>query len=183
MVEINKFINLREMIFKMKFNLIYENVMSEIINSEKLLNEGIFSKIGSAIAAGSLAAGAMLTPSDAIADEKPMVVTQQVKTHDVGTVINLAINTIKQFEGSIKDDDGNHIAYDDAKNKNRWNGIVNINSFIKSCKGRPTIGYGETDINIVKFGKISDSMAERLLRNKIRNIDSFLENLKRHIWV
>ena len=155
----------------MKFDLIYENIMNEIANSEKILTEGIFNKVGSMITAGTLAAGAMLAPTDTIADEKPIAITQQATiNHDVGAVINLAIDKIKQFEGAIKDANGNLIAYDDANNKRHWNGVENINSFIKSCKGRPTIGYGETDSDIVKLGKISNSTEERLLKNKIRKI-------------
>lgn len=159
----------------MKFDLIYENIMNEIANSEKILTEGIFNKVGSMITAGTLAAGAMLAPTDTIADEKPITITQQATiNHDIGAVINLAIDKIKQFEGAIKDANGNLIAYDDANNKRHWNGVENINSFIKSCKGRPTIGYGETDSDIVKLGKISNSTAERLLKNKIKKIDGFL---------
>ena len=46
----------------MKFNLVYENVMKELTESEKMLTEGVMKKLGSAIAAGTLAATAAMTP-------------------------------------------------------------------------------------------------------------------------
>ena len=53
-------------------------------------------------------------------------------------------------------------------------GEEGIKQFIKSCKGKPTIGYGETAKNIVLNGKISNSEARQLLLNRILTIHNYL---------
>jgi hypothetical protein len=77
-----------------------------------------------------------------------------------------------------------HVLYDDDVNvpthkKRRWNGKggqAGIDAFIKSCKGKPTIGYGTTDKNIVRMGKISDSDAKQHVLNRIKILYKHLYN-------
>ena len=157
----------------MKFNLIYENFMKDITQSEKLLTESIMKKIGSAIAAGTLAATAAIVPMNV---EAAPAKNHQVATQDATQFINYATRLIKQFEGSVKDSKGNHIVYDDANSKHRWDGKQDINKFIKSCRGKATIGYGETASNIVKKGRISEAEANQLLQKNIISLNNKLVN-------
>lgn len=158
----------------MKFNLIYENVMNDITQSEKLLTEGIMKKLGSAIAAGTLAATAAIAPMNA--EAAPVKDDHQVETQTATQFINYATQLIKQFEGSVKDSKGNYIVYDDADSKHRWDGKQDINKFIKSCRGKATIGYGETASNIVKKGRISEAEANQLLQKNIISLNNKLAN-------
>ena len=160
---------------KMKFNLVYENVMEEIAESEKMLTEGVMKKLGSAIAAGTLAATAAMTPANVeAAPVKNQQKEIQSNVNEANQLIGYAMRLLKYFEGSVKDSKGNHIVYDDADNKHRWNGKQDINEFIKSCRGKATIGYGETASNIVKKGKISDSEANQLLQKQIVSLNNKL---------
>lgn len=87
---------------------------------------------------------------------------------------------IMKYEGKVLDKDGNHVLYDDDVNavtKRRWNGkggINGIKAFIASCKGKPTIGYGITDKNIILKGKISDSEAKNLVLKRIKRLNLHL---------
>lgn len=93
---------------------------------------------------------------------------------------NQCINFIIHWEGSVKDSEGNHILYDDdvtVVKKRKWDGkggIEGIKRFIKSCKGKPTIGYGETSKDIIIKGKLTDSEAKSLLLRKIISINNYL---------
>lgn len=161
----------------MKFNLIYESVMKEIAESEQMLTEGVMKKLGSALAAGTLAATAAMTPMNV--EAAPMKSQQkevQVNNQSAIQLINYATRLLKQFEGSVKDSAGNHIVYDDADSKHKWDGKQDINKFIKSCRGKATIGYGETAADIVKKGKISDSEANQLLQKQIVSLNNKLAN-------
>jgi GH24 family phage-related lysozyme (muramidase) len=93
---------------------------------------------------------------------------------------SLTIPFIMRFEGKIVDSEGNHVVYDDdvdRRVKRRWDGKggkAGIQAFIKSCKGKPTIGYGETSIAIVSKGKISDSEARVLIQKRVNYINNKL---------
>ena len=160
---------------KMKFNLVYESVMKEITESEQMLTEGVMKKLGSAIAAGTLAATAAMTPANVeAAPVKNQQKEIQSNVNEANQLIGYAMRLLKYFEGSVKDSKGNHVVYDDADNKHRWNGKQDINEFIKSCRGKATIGYGETASSIVKKGKISDSEANQLLQKQIVSLNNKL---------
>lgn len=169
------------------FNKIYmQNIIEERNNFGKLV-------AGSAIL-GATAGLLIPTPSCDKIEDKPNETPQIIQTVNnipEPTVIkpkqknnkldiHQCINFIISWEGAIKDKDGNHILYDDDVNstvKRRWdgkNGKEGIIQFIKSCKGKPTIGYGETREEIVLKGKISDSEARKLLLNRILNIHNYL---------
>ena len=162
----------------MKFNIIYENTLSDIKKSEELLCENIMKKFGSALAAGTIAATSLLTPISAAASSTNVENQVELKTNKQNTteLIEYATYLLKYFEGSITDSNGNHIVYDDANNKHRWDEKQDINKFIKSCKGKATIGYGETSIDIVKKGKISDTEATQLLQKQIISLNDKLIN-------
>jgi GH24 family phage-related lysozyme (muramidase) len=112
-----------------------------------------------------------------IEQRKQSVVT---KNTDSQWMSSIAVPFIKYYEGKVLDHDGNHVLYDDdvtiksVKRKRKWDGKSSIDAFIKSCKGKPTIGYGETSSDIVRKGKISDAEANKLLENRIRSLDKFL---------
>lgn len=95
-------------------------------------------------------------------------------------ITEIAMPFIKKFEGTIKDKDGFHVLYDDvatAVNKNYWNGKggnSGIKQFIDSCKGQPTIGYGETNTAALMKGKISDAEADRFLLETLTSLDNYL---------
>lgn len=95
---------------------------------------------------------------------------------------SITIPFIIEWEGKVTDSNANHVLYDDdvkTKVKRRWDGNggqAGIDRFIRSCKGKPTIGYGETNPDIVRKGKISDNEARSLLERRIKNLDRFLSN-------
>jgi GH24 family phage-related lysozyme (muramidase) len=99
---------------------------------------------------------------------------------------DLALPYIVKWEGKIKDKDGNHILYDDDVSrtvKRRWNGKGGkrgIEAFIKSCVGKPTIGYGETDPAIIRKGKIDDATAKSLVQKRIIELNNYLNRKYEH---
>jgi GH24 family phage-related lysozyme (muramidase) len=124
--------------------------------------------------------------------DKQSDITNITSTDDVETADNDVIESedtwissitvpfIISWEGKVTDNNGNHVLYDDDVTKikkRRWNGKggqAGIDAFIKSCIGKPTIGYGETNLNIVRKGIISDSTAKDLLKQRIIALDKFL---------
>lgn len=98
-------------------------------------------------------------------------------------IANTAVPFIMKWEGKITDKNGNHVVYDDYvhdKVKRKWDGKSDINAFIKSCKGKPTIGYGDTATDLIKLGKISDSEAKSRLIQRLKNLDKFLSKTYKH---
>lgn len=99
---------------------------------------------------------------------------------DNAWISSITIPFIIEWEGKVTDSNGNHVLYDDdvtKKVKRRWDGKggqAGIDRFIKSCVGKPTIGYGETDSDIIRKGKISDSEATNLIKKRIIALDEFL---------
>ncbi len=149
-----------------KFNIIYEKCLNDIVSESNLLK-----KLGIIGAAGVLAT----TPLVAKSYEQPKndsIVNVDKSEYD--NLIESAENFIKNFEKTVKNDKQEHIAYDDLNPSNRWNEKDNIDTFIKGCKGKPTIGYGETSLEIIKKGKINENEAESLIKNRIINIDKQL---------
>lgn len=86
-----------------------------------------------------------------------------------------ALQFIKELEGSVVLN-GWHIAYDDANNKTRWDGVETYEQFIKRCKGTPTIGYGETNKDVVRKLSISQIEADALLNNRIVRIRQYVNS-------
>lgn len=164
-----------------KFNLIYEKILNELSESEQIINEAknnnLIKRVGKTLAAGALAAGALINPVNVnAADTAKNEKTNSVEIKDAAQFIDYATRLLKQFEGSVKDSKGNHVVYDDADPDHHWDGKQNIDEFLKSCNGKPTIGYGETQSSIVKKGKISEAEANTLLKNQIISINNKLVN-------
>ena len=113
-------------------------------------------------------------------------------------VINNAFDLIIQFQYEIKGDvyDSNgkviaknvHIVYDDKMPmrslKKKWDGKPNtLASFIKNCKGKPTIGYGVTFKNVVNKGYITQSQAESSCKEYIKQIQGIIiRRLGKQYW-
>lgn len=159
-----------------KFEIVYK-MINEELNNSKIIHEGIAGKIGKTLATGAIAAASMLSPMNAdardIDNNNNNNQHTKVKVQSAEQFINYTERLLKQFESFVKDSKGNHIAYDDLTKK-KWNGKQDIDKFIKSCKGKATIGYGETDLNTVRKGSISEQEANTLLRNHIISINNKL---------
>ena len=112
---------------------------------------------------------------------EPEVTRPELKHNNI-LDLNKCVAFIISWEGTIKDKNGNHILYDDDVNvvvKKRWNGKngeEGIKQFIQSCKGKPTIGYGETSKEIILKGKISDSEAKQLVLKRIVALNNYLND-------
>lgn len=90
---------------------------------------------------------------------------------------SIAIPFLMEWEGKITDNKGNHVVYDDFVHdrvKRKWDGVSDLNTFIKSCKGKPTIGYGDTSQNLIYKGKMSESEARTQLIKKLKVLDQHL---------
>jgi GH24 family phage-related lysozyme (muramidase) len=183
--------------FKTLYNELYEDNM---ITEGRLLNSFL---AGTALTAGTVLGLGKLSEVEK-QEKSPVPIVQTVdkqsdmtntdapSTDDVETadtdviesdnawISSITIPFIIKWEGKITDSTGNHVLYDDnvkTKVKRRWDGKggqAGIDRFIASCKGKPTIGYGETDPDIVRKGKISDNEARLLLEQRIKNLDKFL---------
>lgn len=107
-------------------------------------------------------------------------IPQEPEIYQNNWINNITMPFVIYWEGKITNSFGQHVVYDDDVNKTikrRWNGKggqAGIDAFIKSCVGKPTIGYGETDEDLVRRGIISDSEAKELLLLKLNNIDKYL---------
>jgi lysozyme len=171
--------------FKKLYNELYED---DVIIEGKLLNGFL---AGTALTAGTVLGLDKLSEVEnqekppvpivqTIDNQSDMTDTDEVETSDNAWISSITVPFIIGWEGKVTDSKGNHVLYDDdvnAKVKRRWNGEggqAGIDKFIASCKGKPTIGYGETDTDIVRKGKISDSEARSLLEQRIENLDKFL---------
>ena len=161
------------MMINSKFEIVYK-MINEELNNSKIIQEGIAGKIGKTLATGAIAAASMLSPMNADAREIDNDNQHaKVEVQSAEPLLNYTERLLKQFESFVKDSKGNHIAYDDFTKK-KWNGKQDIDEFIKSCKGKATIGYGETDLDVVRKGTISEQEANTLLRNHIISINNKL---------
>lgn len=101
------------------------------------------------------------------------------QVYRIGTkqeVIDSAKKLLKEIQGCIKDKDGNLIVYDDQQPKYTWDGTkITFEEYKKKCIGKPTIGYGQTALNEVKKGKITQKYADELLIKKIENVYNTLQ--------
>jgi GH24 family phage-related lysozyme (muramidase) len=131
---------------------------NEMITEGKLKNLAAAALVGASILGGT---------ANAEAKEPVQVVQRTQARTGVQEVINTAMSYIKMFEGSVKDSNGMHVAYDDKHPEHKWDGVQPIDEFIASCEGTATIGYGETARSIVRKGKISESEASSLLQQRI----------------
>lgn len=152
---------------KNEFDKLYFQIILEM-KEEKMITEDI----GKKLALGTFALTSLMAPMNI--EAAPKKVESSIEINSNYQLVNYATNLIKNFEGSVKDSSGNHIVYDDAQPKKRWNNKQNILDFISSCKGKATIGYGETDKNIVKKGKISEAEAISLLQKRIIKLNKQL---------
>lgn len=85
-----------------------------------------------------------------------------------------AVDELKSLEGSVKD--GRlHVVYDDATGKGWKKG--SCSDFISSCKGTPTIGYGDTDSARVALGVVSEETAEKWLRERVDSLKQEVSEL------
>lgn len=98
-------------------------------------------------------------------------------TVDQTWIESIAIPFLMEWEGKIIDSKGNHVVYDDFVHdtvKHKWDGVSDLNTFIKSCKGKPTIGYGDTSQSLIYKGKMSESEARTQLVKKLKVLDQHL---------
>lgn len=73
-----------------------------------------------------------------------------------------AVEFLKLREGAVMRG-GKHIVYDDADSRTRWNGKETFAEFKARCKGKPTIGYGFTNRELVSKCAITDQEANENL--------------------
>jgi GH24 family phage-related lysozyme (muramidase) len=96
---------------------------------------------------------------------------------------------IIRWEGKILNKNGDHVLYDDnvkAKRKVFWDGKggqAGIDRFIENCIGKPTIGYGCTDLDVVRKGIISESEAKEDLIARLNNLNNVLQKRFKKIWL
>lgn len=92
------------------------------------------------------------------------------------TYLDGAYQLIKGVESSYIVD-GMHMVYDDAVLNKYWDGKSDLQTFIKSCKGTPTIGYGLTAKKFVNKGKITEEQAYSELVNHVDAVDTYLTDV------
>lgn len=89
-----------------------------------------------------------------------------------------AVTFLKKLEGSVITGK-NHIVYDDANPKVKWNGKETFAQFKKRCSGKPTIGYGFTSKELVEkcsiTQKSADSELNRLVKIYRKNIYKYIK--------
>ena len=77
------------------------------------------------------------------------------------------------------------MVYDDKNNKNIFNpSIETLDNFLVSCVGKPTIGYGTTDIKFIKAkkGKITEKEAQLKLNEYIKEVCDYMPNRFGQSW-
>lgn len=100
---------------------------------------------------------------------------------------DITIPFIIKYEGKILKNN-KHILYDDnasSKKRKVWDGRggqAGIDKFIKSCVGKPAIGYGSNDIELAKKGMISEEEAQSALLNEVKELNKILSNRFNPIW-
>lgn len=85
-----------------------------------------------------------------------------------------AKNVLIKFEGTVKAN-GYHVVYDDANSNVRWNGKETFEQFAKRCKGKPTIGYGSTNKNLLSKCRITEEEAVAELMTVIVRIEKKID--------
>lgn len=156
-----------------KFKTIYEELTDK---NDMIFESSTLNKIlaGTALAAGTLFGG---LNANAETNQQNYEVKDRENTNWVKAQ---TIPFIQKFEGRVLDEDGNHVLYDDninAKVTRKWDGKggkAGIQQFIKSCIGKPTIGYGETSPEIIIKGKLSESEAYNLLLIRVVDLNNYL---------
>lgn len=185
-----------------KFKQLYTQLTgNQIIQQGKMLNNILAGTAATAITAGSILGLGKLSQiqtnnyknkyiSQQTANnqynyqekiQQPQIQIQPQQIINNNWIQNIAMPFIISLEGKVYNN-GYHVLYDDDVNrtvKRKWDGKggqAGIDAFIKSCIGKPTIGYGETDKDIIRKGKITDSEARNLLIQKLNNLDQFLSS-------
>lgn len=119
--------------------------------------------------------------------KEPKIPTQTINVNN-NWIFDTVVPFLIQWEGKVLNKSGKHVLYDDDVNqtvKRRWNGKggqAGIERFIKSCVGKPTIGYGDTDEDIIRKGVLSESEAQHNLIKKIDELNRLLYKRHPHIW-
>lgn len=149
-----------------KFDQIYLKVINEQNN---IIEQGWLGKLaaGAALAAGLTAGANAQTVTDIPLPKQQTKIIQTVQQAPKKAVDNrhmgkdytlsIAVKCIVNFEGTRKDPKtGLHVAY-------------------KDVKGVETIGYGCTDKNLVKKGKITEAEAQKALLEEINKVYEHLK--------
>ena len=148
-----------------RFNQAYLKVINEQNN---IIEQGWLGKIaaGAALAAGLTTGAQAQTVTDIPLPKQQTKITQTVQQAPKKAVdsrhmgdqytLDIATKYIIYFEGSKKDKQGNHIKY-------------------KDVKGVQTIGYGCTDPDIVKKGKITEKEAKEVLQAEVIKVRDALK--------
>ena len=84
------------------------------------------------------------------------------------------VQHLAELEGSVKDGRF-HVVYDDATGIGWKDGLSS--DFIAACKGRPTIGYGETAKERVELGVVSEETARRWLSERTSALEDAIRKL------
>lgn len=92
------------------------------------------------------------------------------------TYLDGAYQLIKNFESSYIVD-GMHMVYDDAVLNKYWDGKSDLQKFIDSCIGTPTIGYGLTAKKFVNKGKITEEQAYAEMVKHVNAVDTYLTDV------
>lgn len=156
-------------------------------NQKEIIEQGV-GKLATGFLAAFLLATSAMGGVDKVIDnaKEGTKIQQQAKNTRISSkdeVANLATKFLIHFEGSIKDKDGKHIAYDDSNNKNRFNSDKQtFEQWLKTCKGTATIGYGETKGAIVREGSITQSEAQGALRDNVNKIYDICAKKFGKVW-
>ena len=116
-------------------------------------------------------------------DTSKVNIEQILKNSSSSQVAKKVLPILKLYQGTVK---GNvydaktgkilyknvHVVYDDnngSKAATPWDGKSDLNTFIKNCKGTPTIGYGVTDSSVVSKGFLTDKQADSYLTSEVES--------------
>lgn len=159
---------------------------NNILKQDAVIEQGVGKAIVGALAALTLAANAMGGVDKVIEKAQPSKIEQSINNYRISSkdnVANLAMKFLMHFEGSIKDKANMHIAYDDQNNKNRFDpDKQTYEEWVKTCKGKPTIGYGETNPAIVREGSITQSEAQGALRDNVNKVYDICAKKFNKVW-
>lgn len=158
---------------KNKFDRLFNEIILEMKDDE-MVTEGIGKTLATFGAIGTILAGGGINNVEAKPINNSFTKVTNTSKNNAENLIDFAGNFIKLKEGTVKNKDGMHVVYDDARSSHFWNGKQDLNEFLNSCIGNPTIGYGETSSSIVKKGMISDSDAIKYMEKNIVRLNNSL---------
>lgn len=154
---------------------LYNDIIFE--NEQLLIDEDIKSILAGGLIAANTIMG--LNNLDAKQIKTPIKKTLTVPSdnYNYNEVIKYCVKVIKILEGS-KRIKGIHVTYDDLNPNYIYKPKKEtFESFKKNCKGKPTIGYGQTDEKYVKQGIMLEPQAQQLVKQRVKKIYQKLQKL------